>query len=96
MNAQKPTDAVVVRELIAGAICSNRAVDNWQALPCDYELSDFIMATLSAAGYVIVPKEPTEAMVNAGTDVRWEMPTTNTKGIREIYTAMISAAEKGE
>ena len=32
------------------------------------EDADVIIAALDAAGYVIVPKEPTEAMLNAGCD----------------------------
>lgn len=32
------------REAIAQVIANNRAVDNWQVLPCDYELADTILA----------------------------------------------------
>ena len=35
-----------LREKLADVICSNRAVDNWQATPSDYDLADAIIAAL--------------------------------------------------
>ena len=35
-----------LREKMAGVICADRAVDNWQAMPSDYDLADAIIAAL--------------------------------------------------
>ena len=35
-----------LRQTLADIICSDRAVDNWQATPSDYELADAIIAAL--------------------------------------------------
>jgi len=35
-----------LREKLADVICSNRAVDNWQATPSDYDLADAIIGDL--------------------------------------------------
>lgn len=35
-----------LREKLAGVICADRAVDNWQAMPWDYDLADTIIAAL--------------------------------------------------
>lgn len=49
-----------------------------------------ILADLDAAGYAIVPKKPTPAMIEAGNQhVDWRMSA-------DIYTAMVEAAAKTE
>jgi len=35
-----------LRQTLADVICSDRAVDNWQATPSDYDLADAIIAAL--------------------------------------------------
>lgn len=35
-----------LREKLAEVICIDRAVDNWQAMPSDYDLADAIIAAL--------------------------------------------------
>ncbi|WP_411975972.1 hypothetical protein [Sulfitobacter faviae] len=35
-----------LRQKLADVICSDRAVDNWQATPSDYDLADAIIAAL--------------------------------------------------
>lgn len=37
-----------LRHKLADVICSDRAVDNWQATPSDYDLADSIIAALPA------------------------------------------------
>ena len=49
---------VDLRELLAAAINS----------PNDYDHADAIIAALDAAGLVVVPREPTEEMSEAGMD----------------------------
>lgn len=64
-----------------------------------FRLTRRALAALEAAGLVIVPAEPTEAMLEAGSN-RWE---THHPGLNETYPneratyrAMISAVRKGE
>ncbi|MFG6573169.1 hypothetical protein ACGYLO_16370 [Sulfitobacter sp. 1A13353] len=41
------TDALDdLRQKLADVICSDRAVDNWQAMPSDYDLADAIITAL--------------------------------------------------
>jgi len=56
--------------------------------------SDAILTALDAAGYVIVPREPTKAMSNVGVDARWRNAVRDANCVREIYIAMISAADE--
>jgi hypothetical protein len=49
-------------------------------------------AALTAAGYVVVPREPTEDMVGEGAGELDEYCITT--DVREIYRAMIEAAQK--
>lgn len=78
---------VDLRELLAAAINS----------PNDYDHADAILATLDAAGLVVVPRDPTGNMSEAG----WRsLPCNVTKRFiaDECYRAMISAsphAQKG-
>lgn len=62
------------------------------ARKCD-EYATAILSALNAAGYVVVPREPTEAMREAARAA----PLTRGigyVGIGEIYRAMIAAQEK--
>ena|SRR5690242_8454900 len=49
-------------------------------------------AALEEAGYVIVPREPTEAMVDAARDPRVANGSPISKGAHEVWRAMIGAA----
>ena len=56
--------------------------------PCSLKYDTFLdelAAELDDAGYVIVPKEPTETMIRAAhNDARWGT-------IQDVYRAMVSA-----
>lgn len=59
---------------------------------CIYgERADAILAALAAAGYAVVPREPTEAMVNAALDRKHgeDLPLI----YHGIWRAMVAAAE---
>lgn len=98
------------KEVIAAAILEGLAdityaeddgglgVDGWIYLP---KLSAAILAALDAAGLVIVPREPTPAMVAAA----WDTIAPEKKrlgiarlgpgpGATDVYRAMIAAQEK--
>lgn len=56
---------------------------------------DAFLASLSAAGYAVVPKEPTSEMCSMGAD---ELPTptcesTDEEAAAEVYRAMLAASE---
>lgn len=60
-----------------------------------YEDTDAILSALSAAGYVVVPKEPTKEIIHAAEMVRFhrgfgQPPISES----EVYRAMLAAAEK--
>lgn len=55
--------------------------------------ADAILAALDAAGYVVVPREPTEAMREAARAAPLARGIGNV-GIGEVYRAMIAAQEK--
>lgn len=52
--------------------------------------ADQIIAALSAAGFVVVPREPTEEMLRASTMLA---PTWDDDASRRKWSAMLSAAE---
>ena len=52
--------------------------------------ADAVLAEIEAAGMVLVPKEPTEAMLEAVTPFPGERHST-----RAVYRAMLSAAPSG-
>lgn len=69
---------------------------------CLYELTDkktgeaaidYIFAALVAAGFVIVPKVPTPAMLKAANDIMGG-GFQNSRSDHEIYEAMIEVAQK--
>jgi hypothetical protein len=53
-------------------------------------VADAVLAEIEAAGMVLVPKEPTEAMLEAVTPFPGERHST-----RAVYRAMLSAAPSG-
>ena len=98
MTSEKPTEAVPVKKTIADATKFSQGLSS-------VELTEAILTALDAAGYVIVPRVPTEAMVQAGglVDIRdrssfYGDGTTMlpNEDVVLVYTAMISAAEKGD
>lgn len=60
------------------------------------EDADKIVAALDAAGFVIVPKEPTEAMIAAGAEVDAWVFQEGQQPQPQIYRAMIAAASSTE
>lgn len=73
--------------------------------PWIIEAADGVLSALDAAGYVVVPKEPTEAMVKAGRETLtdktdWDTwheeatPYYDTGYMEAIYHAIVAAAEK--
>lgn len=70
--------------------------ENWsRGLGC----ANDILAALDAAGYVVVPREPTEAMIDAvvhdaDLDIYWSYNADGRPGEpRDAYRAMIAAQE---
>ena len=98
MDSQKPSEAIPVKKTIADVTKFFQGLSS-------VELTEAILTALSAAGYVIVPRVPTDAMIEAGglVDIRdrssfYGDGTTllPDEDAVAVYTAMISAAEKGE
>lgn len=64
-----------------------------------FERADDILAALSAAGYAVVPKEPTEAMANAGDHAMYLWEGDGDEGLHQtaakfMWAAMLAAAPK--
>lgn len=55
--------------------------------------ADAILSALTAAGFVIVPKEPTPEMLHAAT---MEVPTWDDDASRRKWRAMLSASQGGK
>jgi hypothetical protein len=103
-----------VREIIAEAVGShdNDKVPDGYADPCDLHhvsdwsmwLSDKTIAALDAAGFFIVPKEPTEAMVERGANIRTtiQIDCQAMSGhigewpAKDCYRAMLTASQPKE
>lgn len=64
---------VDLRELIGTAAVKCMALDEWRNLHLDFpdRVSDAVLSALDAAGLVVVPKEPTEEILDAGTRRLW-------------------------
>lgn len=64
--------------------------------PSDWSghFADKVQEALDAAGYAIVPKEPSERMVLDGWNalMEWDARTGDDKGIADIYRAMLATA----
>ena len=110
-----------VLSIIQYAICDGKArwtagegrseadVEAHMAMPSNLELARNVLSMLDAEGMVIVPKEPTEAMIEAICEVRNVVPNTRwtdstTEGVQAIermfaersYAAMLSAHKDSE
>lgn len=57
--------------------------------------SSCALSALEAAGYVVVPREPTEAMLEAGNDARLPLGTIEENTIK-TYRAMLAASKSME
>jgi hypothetical protein len=53
-----------------------------------------VMRRLDAAGYAIVPKEPTDAMIKAGDEVAGTLAITHDYSATLMWERMIEAATK--
>lgn len=51
------------------------------------------LTELTAMGLVVVPKWPTPEMIEVGIEARWQSAMRNPDGIREIWTAMLTASK---
>lgn len=86
------------KEVIAAAVLDDARAMGALAggLPIEHRLATAILAALDAAGYVVVPREPTGAMIGAGgveqfkADMAQSPPRDATMA---IYRAMIAAQE---
>lgn len=79
-----------MREVIAMAIAKDILGSDRKGLSRQYEdTAQAALDAISEAGFVIVPKEPTEAMIEAGGP--W-----GAKYASEAYKAMIEASQESE
>ena len=78
------------KEVIAAAIKSRPAWNTSYSAD-----AAAILAALDAAGFVVVPREPTEEMIENGLGamMEWDARTGDDQGIAEVYRAMIAAQE---
>ena len=87
-------------EWARGGSGGKRRVPWSEIAPVDQERWRFlVIAALSAAeaaGWVMVPKEPTEAMCEEGGDVSCGQFYAGSSGARAIYRAMLAAAGEPE
>jgi len=61
----------------------------WNSLDCTPAIADLVRAKIGAMGFVIVPAEPSEAMLNCLIDNNGIGPTT----AGNVYRAMIEASD---
>jgi hypothetical protein len=54
------------------------------------QIATAIRALSPSPDTVLVPREPTPEMVNAGTDARWASAVRDANNVREIWRAMIA------
>lgn len=86
-----------LREVIARAAARIPVVEDMPLGPvaCN-EIADAALAAIKAAGYVVLPAEPTEVMEEAGVEARHGNPVRqglHGAAVAEIYRAMIEAAK---
>jgi hypothetical protein len=81
------TDA---REVIVRWLVDDMSMDDNEFIP---EIADELLSALKAAGLVVVPREPTTAMVRASTCMA---PTWDDDVSRAKWRAMVEAAKDGE
>lgn len=65
----------------------------WVRAEIGKRVSVAILAALDAAGYAVVPKEPTPKMLQAYSDANWTDWST-TSGAAKAYRAMLAEAPK--
>ena len=73
-----------IRQTIAEAIDSFAPISH-------HPEAENIMRALTAAGYAIVPREPTPAMMDAGRCAVYDV--WSSRGIKDCYKAMLAASE---
>jgi hypothetical protein len=85
----------VSREAIQDAV-TKAFTDNghefWRASEWSEDISDAIIAALHAAGFAVVPVEPTMDMLVAGTEA-WLVVRAMEDRAEQIWGAMIAAAK---
>ena len=106
MNTQKPTEAVDVRDLIARTLESAKYMRMGDVMKAMHNKpmglarldSDAIITALSAAGYAIVSRVPTLSMISDGHGAGEKALgyTVHDPFGFAVWSAMISAAEKGK
>lgn len=72
---------------------AREVIRGWGLDEEQYEKTDALIATLDAAGFVIVPKEPTYEMVMRSLDVPWK---NGKSSYAEAYRVMIAEASSNE
>lgn len=89
---------MTAEEVIARAICKYDGIDpdglashhyperNWQQFR---DVAIPVLRALESSGYRVVPREPTEAMIEAGLDYR---PISAYDNARDCWRAMLDAA----
>jgi len=97
-----PANPQVTDEMVEkAAIAANEAMLKWKAanggdnascIDCPDAIIVMACLTAALANHVVVPKEPTEAMINVGVEARWQSCVRDANSVYEIYRAMISAA----
>lgn len=98
-TSAKEVIAAALPSLASGSV-QMRADTLFLQLPSRDRSADAILAALDAAGFVVVPREPTEAMVVAGDERIIEVLNDHTFALRprtpadDAYRAMIAAQEK--
>lgn len=83
-------------ELMANAVIKNNGYSREDTTLGEwYALTGHLRAALSSlheSGYSVVPNEPTNVMVEVGTEARWRSAVRDANNIREIYRAMLAAS----
>lgn len=87
------------REVIANSVCmfANRPFSSLGKAERQRRLdeADFVLLALKASGFAIVPKEPSERMIEAGTEAASNHPSwANYNALKDGYTAMLQAAKE--
>jgi len=79
----------------------NAIGDTYENMPCREVMrgSDAILSALDAAGYAVVPKEPTERMAMAFHEAQWRAAQDRTylrrlEDFADRYKAMLTAAKE--
>ena len=97
------------RKVIARAVCKHRNIDSMVGycvgVPGDdcagdcahFQHTDDFLAALDAAGKAVVPKEPTQSMINAAVEyTSYAADRVYPEDCVNVYHAMLAAAKEGE